>query len=181
MFACEHDEVVPDVLVLGKALGGGVVPLAAIIARADLDMLGDVAIGHFTHEKNPVLAAAGVATLDVIRDEGLVEQARLFGQLALAWGRELGDRHSIVGDVRGRGLQIAIDLVSDRQTKQPAPEAAEKCLYLALDRGLSLKVSAGSVLSLSPPLIIGRDELERAFAILDECLTELNQSSLPAR
>ena len=181
MFACEHDGVVPDVLVLGKALGGGIVPLAAIIARADLDVLGDVAIGHFTHEKNPVLAAAGVATLGVIRDEGLVEQARLFGQLTLAWGRELADHHSIVGDVRGRGLQIAIDLVSDRQTKQPAPEAAEKCLYLALDRGLSLKVSAGSVLSLSPPLIIGRDELERAFAILDECLTELNQSSLPAR
>jgi 4-aminobutyrate aminotransferase len=170
MFACEHDDVAPDVLVLGKALGGGIVPLAAVVSRAELDVLGDVAIGHFTHEKNPVLAAAGLATLDVIRDEGLVERARALGKLGLERGRELATRHGLVGDVRGLGLQMAIDLVSDHAAKTPAREAAERILYLALDRGLSLKVSAGSVLSLSPPLIIREDELERAFSIIDECL-----------
>src|SRR5215470_1821971 len=79
LFACEHDGVAPDVLVLGKALGGGLLPLAAVVARSELDVLGDVAIGHFTHEKNPVLAAAGLATLRVIRDEGLVERAHMLG------------------------------------------------------------------------------------------------------
>jgi 4-aminobutyrate aminotransferase len=173
MFACEHDGAVPDILVLGKALGGGMVPLAAVIARADLDVLGDIAIGHFTHEKNPVLAAAGLATLSVIRDEGLVERARSLGELALKRGRELAARYQIVGDVRGRGLQIAIDLVSDRATKKRALEPAEKIVYLALDRGLSLKLSAGSVLVLNPPLTIGENELERAFAIIEECLAEV--------
>jgi len=170
MFACEHDGVVPDVLVLGKALGGGIVPLAAVVARAELDVLGDVAIGHFTHEKNPVMAAAGLATLAVIRDEGLVERASMLGKLGLERGRELATRHALIGDVRGLGLQMAIDLVSDRAAKTPAREVAEKILYLALDRGLSLKISAGSVLSLSPPLIIREDELERAFGIIDDCL-----------
>ena len=170
LFACEHDGVTPDVLVLGKALGGGIVPLAAVVARAELDLLGDLAVGHFTHEKNPVLAAAGLATVEVIRDEGLVERARTLGELGLERGRQLAARHPLVGDVRGLGLQIALDLVLDPTSKAPAAEAAEKVLYLALDRGLSLKVSAGSVLSLSPPLIIGEDEFERAFAIIDECL-----------
>ena len=171
MFACDHDGVAPDVLVLGKALGGGILPLAAVIARAELDLLGDIAIGHFTHEKNPVLAAAGLATLDVIRDDGLVERARVLGKLGLDRGRELAARPGLVGDVRGLGLHITVDLVSDRVAKARACEAAEKILYLALDRGLSIKVSAGSVLLLSPPLIIREEELERAFAIIDECLT----------
>jgi len=177
MFACEHDGVAPDVLVLGKALGGGILPLAAVVARSELDVLGNVAIGHFTHEKNPVLAAAGLATLGVIHDEGLVERAGLLGKLGLERGRELAARHRLIGDVRGLGLQMAIDLVSDRASKSPAHEAAERILYLALDRGLSLKVSAGSVLSLSPPLIIRDDELERAFAIIDECLAIVASNS----
>jgi 4-aminobutyrate aminotransferase len=180
MFACEHDGAAPDIVVLGKALGGGVVPLAAIIARAELDVLGDIAIGHFTHEKNPVLAAAGLAALSVIRDEGLVDRSRALGELALERGRELATRHQLVGDVRGLGLQIAIDLVRDRATREPAGEAAEKILYLALDRGLSLKVSAGSVLSLNPPLMIREDELERAFGIIDECLAVIARSSATA-
>jgi 4-aminobutyrate aminotransferase len=170
MFACEHDGAVPDVLVLGKALGGGVVPLAAVLAKAELDVLGDIAIGHFTHEKNPVLAVAGLATLTIIREEGLVERARTLGHVALSRAMELADRHRIVGEVRGLGLQIAIELVTDRTSRARTPAVAEKVMYLALDRGLSLKVSAGSVLSLSPPLVISETELDRAFSIIDECL-----------
>ena len=171
MFACDHDGVAPDILVLGKALGGGVLPLAAVLARTGLDMLGDDAIGHFTHEKNPILAAAGMATIDVVRDEGLVDRARALGDIALALGRELAAKHARIGDVRGLGLQMAIDLVEDRETRAAAAQAAERVFYMALDRGLSLKISAGSVLSLSPPLIIREDELKRAFDILDDCLS----------
>src|SRR5262249_26778851 len=140
-------------------------------------VLGDVAIGHFTHEKNPVLAAAGLATLGVIHDEGLVERAGLLGKLGLERGRELAARHRLIGDVRGLGLQMAIDLVRDRASKSPAHEREEKILYLALDRAPSRKVSAARVLCVGPPLIIRDDELERAFAIIDECLAIVACSS----
>lgn len=171
MFACEHYEVTPDILVLGKSLGGGVLPLAAVIAREKFDVLRDVAIGHFTHEKNPLLAVAGLTTLAIISEEGLVERAADLGRQSLVLARALADNHPLIGDVRGLGLQLGIELVKHRTTKEPASEAAEKVFYSALDRGLSLKISNGCILALSPPLIISTAELEQAFAIIDECLT----------
>ena len=83
MFACEHDDVAPDILVLGKALGGGILPIAAVIARPDLDVGGDWAFGHYTHEKNPVTARAALTTIEIIEDEGLVENAAKIGAAAL--------------------------------------------------------------------------------------------------
>ena len=79
MFACEHDGVVPDILVLGKALGGGILPIAAVVARPELDVGGDWAFGHYTHEKNPVTARAALTTIEIIEDEGLVENAARVG------------------------------------------------------------------------------------------------------
>jgi 4-aminobutyrate aminotransferase len=84
LFACEHDEVIPDILVLGKALGGGVLPLAATLCRAELDVGQDWALGHYTHEKNPVLARAALTTLEIIADENLVENARRQGESGAA-------------------------------------------------------------------------------------------------
>ena len=78
-FAFEHFGVVPDIVVLGKALGGGILPLAAVIARQDLDVAGDLSLGHYTHEKNPLLARAGLTTLDILEQEGLVERAARLG------------------------------------------------------------------------------------------------------
>ncbi|HSM41920.1 MAG TPA: aspartate aminotransferase family protein, partial [Afifellaceae bacterium] len=83
MFACEHDGVVPDILVMGKALGGGILPIAAVLARQDLDVAGDFAIGHYTHEKNPVTARAALTTIEIIEEEGLVENAARLGARAL--------------------------------------------------------------------------------------------------
>jgi 4-aminobutyrate aminotransferase len=170
MFACEHAGVAPDILVLGKALGGGMLPLAAVLARADLDVAEELAVGHYTHEKNPILAAAGLATLDVIADEGLVERAAELGAYALTRLREIAASRPLVGDVRGLGLLIGVELV--RPDGTPAVEAAEAALYAALSRGLSFKVTQGSVLTLSPPLIIGRSDLERALVIVTEALDE---------
>jgi 4-aminobutyrate aminotransferase len=171
MFACEHYGVVPDILVLGKALGGGVVPLAAVLARDDFDLLGDVAIGHFTHEKNPLMAVAGLTTLAIIEEEGLVQRAADRGREALELAQGLAERHPLVGDVRGLGLQLGIELVEDRASKEPARDAAEEVLYSALDRGLSLKISNGCILALNPPLVISAAELARALSIIEECLT----------
>ncbi len=166
MFAFDHDGIIPDIVTLGKALGGGILPVAAVIARRDLDVAGDYAIGHYTHEKNPVTARAALTTLDIIADEGLVERAAELGTFALDYLRDrLGD-HANVGDVRGRGCMFGVELVTDRDSRTPAPELAEKVYYRCLAMGLSFKISAGNVLTLSPPMTISQAELEQALIIV---------------
>jgi len=169
-FAAEHDDAKPDIVVLGKALGGGVLPIAACIARADLDVAGAYAFGHYTHEKNPVTAAAALATLQVIEREGLVDNAARVGAHALARLQAMKRRHPLIGDVRGRGLLLGIELVSDRDTKTPASDAAEQVLYHALSRGLSFKTTMGHVLTLTPPLVTTPAQMDAALDILDEAV-----------
>ncbi|NJM11243.1 MAG: aminotransferase class III-fold pyridoxal phosphate-dependent enzyme [Synechococcaceae cyanobacterium SM1_2_3] len=178
LFACEHDEVIPDILVLGKALGGGILPIAATLCRAELDVAAAYALGHYTHEKNPVTCRAALTTLDIIADEGLVENARRQGESAMQRLQEMKARHPLIGDVRGRGLLIGVELVSDREAKTPANDAAEAVLYRALARGLSFKISLGNVLTLSPPLIISEAELNTALDILEICIAETERESI---
>jgi len=176
MFACEHWGVVPDILVLGKGFGGGILPMAAIVTRPELDVMADRALGHYTHEKNPVGCAAALATIQYIKREGLVERARALGAHALARMREMAGRHRLIGEARGLGLLLGLELVRDAETRERATEEADRVMYRALERGLSFKVSAGNVLTLTPPLTITEAELDRALAIVDECLTEIEAS-----
>jgi len=169
-FAHEHDRVVPDIVVLGKALGGGILPIAAVIARADLDVAGDFAIGHYTHEKNPVTARAALTTIEIIEEEGLAQRAAELGAAAMDRLKDFARKHPAVGDVRGRGLLFGVDLVTSRDTKEPARALAEDVFYRCLDAGLSFKISAGSVLTLSPPLTISRADLDRALTIVEEAI-----------
>ena len=172
LFACEHEGVVPDILVLGKALGGGILPIAATLCQPDLEVAGDFALGHYTHEKNPVTCRAALTTLEIIEEEGLVERARELGAFARERLFEMMDRHHLIGDVRGRGLLLGVELVRDRESREPASDEAEAVFYRCLERGLSFKVTMGNVLTLSPPLIIERVDLERALDILDDTLSE---------
>jgi 4-aminobutyrate aminotransferase len=169
-FSHEHDGVTPDIVVLGKALGGAVLPIAAVVARNDLDVAGDYAIGHYTHEKNPVTARAALTTLAIIEDEGLVERAAELGAHAMARLGDLAARSPIVGDVRGRGLLIGVEIVSSRQGGAPDPQTAERIYYRCLADGLSFKVSAGNILTLSPPLVIARADLDRALTIVEAAI-----------
>jgi len=169
-FAAEHDGAVPDIVVLGKALGGGVLPIAACLARDDLNVAGAYAFGHYTHEKNPVTASAALATLEVIEREGLVENAARVGAHALERLQEMKQRHAVIGDVRGRGLLLGIELVTDRAAKTPAVDLAEQVLYRALSRGLSFKTTMGNTLTLTPPLITTQVQMDAALDILDACL-----------
>jgi 4-aminobutyrate aminotransferase len=166
MFAFEHYGIVPDMVVLGKGLGGGVFPMAALIAREGLEVAGERALGHYTHEKSSVGCAAALATLDVIEDERLLQRAGELGTRALDRLREMQLRRRLIGDVRGIGLLLGIELV-DPSTGSPARDAAERVLYRCLEQGLSFKVGQGNVLVLSPPLIIGEHELERALDIVE--------------
>ncbi len=178
MFACEHFGVAPDILVLGKGLGGGVLPMAAIVTRPELDVMADHALGHYTHEKNPVCCAAALATIECLETDGLVEHARALGQQALARMQAMQSRHPLIGEVRGLGLLLAIELVRDRATQERAIDEAEEVMYRALEKGLSFKVTAGNILSLIPPLTITWPELDKALSIVDECLTELTGHSV---
>ncbi|MEZ5913361.1 MAG: aspartate aminotransferase family protein [Paracoccaceae bacterium] len=170
MFAFDHDGVIPDIVTLGKALGGGVLPIAAVIARRDLDVAGDFAIGHYTHEKNPVTARAALETLAVIRDEGLVARAAELGAHAIERLRDAVGEHKRVGDIRGRGLMFGVEIVEDRDSRVPDRVAAERIYYRCLEAGLSFKISAGCVLTLSPPLTISQGDLDRALSIVADAI-----------
>jgi 4-aminobutyrate aminotransferase len=170
MFACQHDGVVPDLMVIGKALGGGILPIAAVVARPDLDVGAAYAFGHYTHEKNPVTARAALTTIEIIEDEGLVENAAQVGAFALSRLEAMKDRHALIGDVRGRGLLIGIELVTDRAEKTPANAQADAVMYRALERGLSFKTTFGNVLTLTPPLTVTEAEMGRALDTIEECI-----------
>jgi 4-aminobutyrate aminotransferase len=171
MFACEQEGVAPDILIVGKGLGGGIFPLAAILARKGLDIAPDRALGHYTHEKNPVACAAALATIDIIVADGLCSRAESLGRQAVAFLRGLAQRFPLIGDVRGRGLLFGADLVVDHLSKEPASDAADRILYHCLAAGLSFKVSHGGFLTLTPPLTIREDELNRALGILADAFT----------
>ncbi|MFA6243148.1 MAG: aspartate aminotransferase family protein [Candidatus Hydrogenedentales bacterium] len=173
MFACEHYGIVPDMLVIGKGLGGGIMPLAALIARENLDVMKDRALGHYTHEKNPVACAAGLATLACIEEDGLLEHATQLGEHALERMRGMMERHPLIGDVRGIGLLLGIELVKDRTTREKANDAAERVLYAALAQGLSFKLTMGNIITLTPPLTITKEELDKALDIIETCISAL--------
>jgi len=168
MFAFEHYDIVPDMVVLGKGLGGAVMPMAALIARRDLDVAADRALGHYTHEKSSVGCAAALATLEVIEREDLLARTQTLGARAMARMRGLQEKHRLIGAVRGIGLLLGIELVRDGE---PARDEAERVMYHCLAHGLSFKIGQGNVLTLSPPLVIAPTELEAAFDILDAALT----------
>ncbi len=173
MFSCENFDVVPDMLVIGKGLGGGIFPLAALIARENLDVAGNRALGHYTHEKNPVACAAALATINYIEENKLARHAEEVGKYALTRMVGMMERHPLIGDVRGLGLLLGIELVKDRTTKERATDEAETVMYAALSRGLSFKVTMGNILTLTPALTITREEMGRALDIIDICLSEI--------
>ncbi|PYK98014.1 MAG: aspartate aminotransferase family protein [Verrucomicrobia bacterium] len=180
MFACEHYGIVPDMLVLGKGLGGGIFPLAALIAREGLNLAAERALGHYTHEKNPVACAAGLATLQVIEEEKLPERARRLGNRALDRMRAMAERHRLIGEVRGLGLLMGMELLRDKKARSRGSDEAEKVMYGALRRGLNFKITMGNLLTLTPALTISQTELDQAFDILEGCISEVEAAVRPA-
>jgi 4-aminobutyrate aminotransferase len=175
MFTCQNFDVVPDMLVIGKGLGGGIFPLAALMARDDLDIMPERALGHYTHEKNPVACAAALAAIEYIEKENLLQNAESTGSYAKDRMRKMMQQHEIIGAVRGLGLIMGMELVKDRKTKQPATQAAERLMYSALSKGLNFKLTMGSIITLTPPLTVTQQQMDKALNILDECLHELGK------
>lgn len=174
MFTCEQYGVVPDMLVIGKGLGGGSLPIAALLAREELDIAGDRALGHFTHEKNPVLCAAALATIDVIESENLTQRAAVLGKRFVAQLEQLREKFPLISEVRGMGLLAA--MVLRKPNGLPADAEAEYIMYAALRQGLSFKTAMGSTLVLTPPLTIDEEALDTSVRILDRCFDDLQAS-----
>src|SRR5262245_15681675 len=162
MFAFERYGIVPDMVVIGKGLGGGVFLIAALIAREGLDVGADRALGHYTHEKSSVGCAAALATIEVVEGEHLLERANRLGAHALERLRVMKSRLPQIVDVRGVGLLLALELAE--------ADMAEDVMYRCLAKGLSFKVGQGNVIVLAPPLVIEERELNHALSVVEEAI-----------
>lgn len=167
MFASEHFDFVPDIMSLAKGIASGL-PLSATVARADLMNWAPGAHAS-TFGGNPVAIAASLATIELLEDH-LVENAARMGAYLLDGLKALMDKHAIIGDVRGKGLMIGIELVKDRTTKEPHPDALHQVEMGCFHRGLITLGCGASTIRLSPPLVIDREQCDFAIKTIDEAL-----------
>lgn len=173
----------PHMMTLTKGLGGGF-PIGATLAKGDVKGLS-YPEEHTTFGGNPVPYAAALINLIVIEKLNLVERAKTMGEYALKRLNEMKERFEIIGDVRGYGLYLGLDLVKNRETKEPALEEAEEVVRRALDKGalyaldmpdiLGEEVSMRNVIKIRPPLVIRKDELDEALNILEDSLMEISR------
>lgn len=173
----EYFGVVPDIMTMSKTLGGGL-PLAAVSTTAAIEnVLHERHFTYYTsHVSDPLVAEVGLAVLDVIEREHLVARAAEMGAYLRARLLDLQQRHEVIGDVRGLGLLLGVELVQDRASKTPAHQlgalTTEKCFEKGLSMNIRRRPERGSVWRIAPPLTVSHDEIDRATAILDEALRE---------
>lgn len=174
-WAFEREGAVPDIVVMAKGIGNGY-PLAAVVAKREIaEPMAEKALFH-TYGSNPMSCAAGRAVLQVIANEGLQENARTVGAKLLAGLKDLQQKHAIIGDVRGRGLMMALELVKDRKTKEPATEETAAVFEQTRREGLvvSKSGSSRSVLRMVPPLCLQMEDVEPVIEAFDRSLAVLN-------
>jgi 4-aminobutyrate aminotransferase len=167
MFAIEHTGIQPDVVTMAKGIASGL-PLGVATARSEI-----ISWPPGTHAStfggNPVSCAASLATIKLLRD-GLVKNAEVVGAHMLAGAKALMDKHQIIGDVRGRGLMIGLELVRDRQTKERATTERDKVVHNCFARGLLVLGAGQNAIRLSPPLVLTKQQADTALEILDKAL-----------
>ncbi len=161
-FAFEHVGAVPDAVVLGKALGGGLLPIAAVLADAAMDVAPELNLGHYTHEKNPLTARVALETIALIDEERLAERAAERGAYARRVVADTLCRDGLATGCRGVGLMLAIELAA---REGAAPGAlAERVIHASLEHGVSTVTKPGGAVGFSPPLVIAESEIDRAVA-----------------
>lgn len=170
-FACEHWGVDPDIITVSKAIAAGL-PLGVAVSRAEL-MDWEPGAHENTLGGNPVVCAAALAVLDVLKSEKLADNAAKVGDYMLDRFQEMAEKHELIGDVRGKGLMIGIELVKDRETKEPAREERKKLMKKAFERGLILLSAGASSLRLAPPLILTKEQADVGLEIFEKTLKEI--------
>jgi 4-aminobutyrate aminotransferase len=178
MFALDHWSVVPDIMILGKAIASGL-PLSALVSRKELMERWEAPAHLFTMEANPLSCVAALVTIDIIEREKLCERAERLGQYAKKRFLELKEAHPLIGDVRGKGLMLGVDLIKDHKTKQPARKETLKVDWRAWEKGLILIHLGKSVLRIAPPLTIEKEELDRGIDIVGEAIGDVEKDLVP--
>ena len=172
-FTYQAYDIEPDMLCIGKGLGGGLVPIAAMVTKDKYNTAEQISMGHYTHEKSPIGCAAALASMEAIEQEGLLDKVNFDSQFMREKLLEMKAKYPVIGDVRGIGMLWGIELVTDHESKARAYDEAEAVLYQCLNNGVSFKVSQGNVIQLSPPLIITREQLTEALAIFEEAIAKV--------
>ncbi|MEF1245655.1 aspartate aminotransferase family protein [Vibrio owensii] len=172
-FTYQAYDIEPDMLCIGKGLGGGLVPIAAMVTKDKYNTAEQISMGHYTHEKSPIGCAAALATMEAIEQDGLLDKAKADSQFMREKLLEMKAKYPVIGDVRGIGMLWGIELVTDHESKARAYDEAEAVLYQCLNNGVSFKVSQGNVIQLSPPLITTREQLTEALAIFEEAIAKV--------
>ncbi len=169
MFCVEHYDVVPDIIVLGKGVAGGF-PISAFAVKEEHGWALDRSSASTTYGGNPMACAAAYATLEVIEGENLLENVNAVGSSMMDKLEKMKDSHKIIGDVRGKGLLLAIDLVKDKDSNEPFIEAGKMVYEEVFKRGVAW-IPAGNILRLAPPLIMTQELSNTALDIIDEAIT----------
>ena len=171
MWAFEEHKVIPDIVVMGKPIGNGH-PMAAVFTTKEIaSSLGEMEF-FSTFGGNPVSCSIGMAVLDVIENEKLIENARIMGELFIQGFNELKEQYQIIGDVRGKGLFLGIELVKDRETLEPAAEEAQLLIEGMLSKNILLSIDGPrkNVIKIKPPMVISREDVLRTIQSMDEIL-----------
>jgi 4-aminobutyrate aminotransferase/(S)-3-amino-2-methylpropionate transaminase len=178
MFAIEHYGVEPEIMTLGKGIAAGL-PLGVCISRADIGDAFEPGDHLSTFGGNPVCCAAALANIQIMEEEHLAERAEEKGRYLMKRLEELREAHSLIGDVRGKGLMVGVELVRDMGSKRPAADEASRVREEMRRGGILIGVGGvkGSTLRLQPPLIIEVEQLERALNVLDTALTKVERGS----
>ncbi|MBU3142761.1 aspartate aminotransferase family protein [Clostridium sp. CF012] len=166
----QNFKVEPDILVLGKGLGGGIIPQAAVLIKAKYDCAQDISLGHYTHEKPAVGCAAICATIEYIDNNNLLDNCKKLSEYVKAKAYGLYNTYDCIGEARICGLLITFEFVKNRNSKEKYEELAEKILYKSLELGLSFKVSGGNCVTWHPPLIVSKNEIDIAFSIFERAI-----------
>ncbi len=174
VFAMEHWGVTPDIVCVAKALSGGMAPIGAMIGRL-LVMNWEPGTHASTFGGNLVACAAALAGLEVMEKEKLVEKADRLGKYALKRLREMKDKHPLIGDVRGKGMMMAVELVKNRETKKPAIKERNALLQVAASKGLIVFPGGTSTIRIAPSLTIEKEDLDLALSIFDKTLKEVEK------
>jgi 4-aminobutyrate aminotransferase-like enzyme len=172
LWSFEAAGIVPDLVTLGKPMGNGH-PIAAVVTRSDIvDRFAAETEFFSTFGGNPVACAAAMAVLDVIEDERLLDNAGVVGKGIRTAIRDLAERHPAIGDVRGRGLMIGVELVADPAARTPDGGLASRVQNAMRERGVLVGTTAraGNVLKIRPPLVVDRDDAALLLAVLEESL-----------
>ena len=177
-FGIEHYDIEPDIIVLGKAIASGI-PLSAIVARSEIMESIEAPAHIFTTAGNPIACEASLAMIDVLEEEKLLENAIEMGEYIKEKFAVLAEKFEIIGDIRGKGLSIGIDLVKNRFTKEKYNDAAVKICYRCWEKGLILIFVAGSVLRIQPSLTITKVEIYEAIKIIESSIIDFLNNDIP--